>query len=479
MIAEHTWRISSLRIHNFRNISRQEIVFSPQVTLLIGENGAGKTAVLDAAKVMLSTVVSELGGESAHFSHNDVRTVDLDLDSRQKAATSEPHYPVGAEIEFIADGNSLEWRREIRSPKGRTSRGDLKVRNHFSKLKQEAIGEPVYEYERNQFDELEKMQKSRRDTYSNDLEKLHSTTLPVIAYYGVDRMSGTRRASGRIPKSRTGAYASALDPRSDLSRLSAFIKSLNEQILYAVAYGDPIPESAQNQFRAIEMACDRVIGHTGWTGLRWNPHLDALTLRHDDFGTQPLSHLSSGTRIAAGLAIDLASRMARANPHLGSEALLSSTPGIVMVDEIDLHLHPRWQKKIVPTLRSAFPAVQFILTSHSPHVIATVESQNVRILKDHMVEVPSFGYGLLPEKILELLQNTDPEPNIESRKIIDQYMSLVNQREGGTSRRAIELRSQIENLFGGVELVPELLKADALLAFDSLEFDGDDWEVAR
>ncbi|MGD3261546.1 AAA family ATPase, partial [Xanthomonas citri pv. citri] len=132
----------------------------------------------------------------------------------------------------------------------------------------------------------------------------------------------------------------------------------------------------------------------------------------------------------AGLAIDLASRMARANPHLGADDLLAQTPGIVLIDEVDLHLHPTWQQEIVPTLRETFPLVQFILSTHSPQVIATVESANVRVLDGVHVRVPEYAYGLRPENILQEVQGTDPKPRVEVRKKLDAYLDAVYAGDG-------------------------------------------------
>lgn len=450
------WKIDNLEIANFRHIDCQSLSFSPEVTLLIGENGTGKTAILDAAGVMLSTIISEFGGDPAHFSHQDARLVDSDLNSMRKTATSEPQYPVSAEISMTVDSSRLHWRREIGSERGRTTRGDLETRKYFRHLRERATSESVGEDRNN----------SNR-TYSE-------ITLPVIAHYGVERLAGTRRASGSIPRSRTGAYSSALDPRSDLTRLAKFIEVLNNQITDAFAYGDPQPLAATNQMNAIRLACDSILKHSGWKGLRWNRHLESLTLHHGDFGTQPLSNLSSGTRIAAGLALDLASRMARANPHLGSEQLLTQTPGIVLIDEIDLHLHPSWQKVIVPSLLETFPRVQFILTTHSPQVIATVKSENIRILGRESIFTPEVGFGLKPEKILQYLQGTNPEPEVEERELIDRYLALVFEGGMESAREAAVLRNRIEDILGGAEYNPELLRADAHLAFKSILSEEDE-----
>jgi predicted ATP-binding protein involved in virulence len=442
MHASDDWRVDSLCIRNFRNLTDLEINFDSSVTLLVGVNGSGKTTVLDALAVMLSTVVSELGGESRSFAHSDVRQVISDLSSSKRTATSEAQYPLTGQLSALVAGRPIQWGRELRSPRGRTTPGDSNIVNYTRAILSEATG-------------------------SQDARQVEPI-LPVLGYYGVERLAGLRKDQGKIPSSRTGAYVSALDPRSDLNRLSSFLEALDGQVLAAKAYGDETPNAAIEQLRAIDAACTSILEPVGWGNLRWNRGINSLTLSHPDQGTLPLTSLASGARITAGLAIDLASRMARANPHLGAQELLDVTPGIVLIDEIDLHLHPTWQQQIVPALRRTFPRVQFILSTHSPQVIATVETENIRILRGSSVQIPAFALGLRPEAILSEVQGTNPTPEVPVRKKLGEYLQVVYAGEG-KGPEASRLRMEIDRVMGGASRNRELVEADAYLAFSELE----------
>lgn len=98
----------------------------------------------------------------------------------------------------------------------------------------------------------------------------------------------------------------------------------------------------------------------------------------------PFDQLSDGYKGAVSLIADIAYRMATLNPQL-KDKVLSETHGVVLIDEVDLHLHPSWQKNIISDLTSIFPKVQFILTSHAASVISSVKKENLRILKDSKV----------------------------------------------------------------------------------------------
>jgi predicted ATP-binding protein involved in virulence len=80
------------------------------------------------------------------------------------------------------------------------------------------------------------------------------------------------------------------------------------------------------------------------------------------------------------LVADVAHRCVRLNPHLGEDAA-KRTPGVVLIDEVDMHLHPRWQQLVIQLLRTAFPDVQFIVSTHSPHVLTTVRKDSIRIIR--------------------------------------------------------------------------------------------------
>ena len=90
-----------------------------------------------------------------------------------------------------------------------------------------------------------------------------------------------------------------------------------------------------------------------------------VVVEHSENGRLPLSQLSDGVRNMVSLIADLAYRSVRLNPHLGEEAA-RLTPGILLIDEIDMHLHPRWQQLVVDLLQKTFSAMQMILTTHSP-----------------------------------------------------------------------------------------------------------------
>ena len=117
--------------------------------------------------------------------------------------------------------------------------------------------------------------------------------------------------------------------------------------------------------------------------------------------------LSDGERAIICLFGDIARRICLLNPDLGSD-VIEKTDGVVLIDELDVHLHPAWQKKIVSGLISAFPKVQFIVTTHSPQILGEVREGEIFFLKDGQVTVSKPAYGLSSNSILQELMGTKP-----------------------------------------------------------------------
>ncbi|MET9326366.1 AAA family ATPase [Tsukamurella sp. NPDC003166] len=433
------WHVDRLVVENFRCFERLEVTFDPSCTVLVGVNGSGKTAILDALAIVLSTIVRAFDGDTRGFGRDDAREIVGDLTSESAVAQMEAVYPVEARAEGMIAGSPYRWRRSRSSSRGRTTWSD-----------DGGVG----------------LASSR--IWRGSAKNIESAPmLPVIALYGVERLVGVRRASGEIARSRSGAYDSTLDGRSDLSRLSSFIEALTLSVFVANEHGAEAT-AGRAQLEAIRLACNGVLADTGWGDPRWNPVVNELTLAHPRHGTLPMSFLSSGIRITAGLVIDLVSRAARANPRFGAGELLSRTPGIVLVDEVDLHLHPTWQQRILPLLRETFPRVQFIVTTHSPQVLSTVEAESIRIIDGNTVHHADYAAGLRSDVILQRILATDPEPDLPINEDLERYVRLVDQGEG-RSDRARRLRRIVDEELGGVTNVPQLADADASIAFYDLD----------
>ena len=143
--------------------------------------------------------------------------------------------------------------------------------------------------------------------------------------------------------------------------------------------------------------CYRYITGCDYVKMQYNMGTKALDVAYKDASgnimRMPINQLSDGYKSTISLVADIAYRMAVLNPQLlGS--VCSQTDGIVLIDEVDLHLHPEWQQQILADLTAIFPKVQFIVTTHAPAVISSVEQECVRVLHNNQIDLPALEtYG--------------------------------------------------------------------------------------
>ena len=132
------------------------------------------------------------------------------------------------------------------------------------------------------------------------------------------------------------------------------------------------------------------------------------------------------------LAADLAWRCTKLNPQFGHKASIDS-PGIVMIDEVDMHLHPQWQQRVIASLRRAFPKIQFIVTTHSPQVLSTVRRENIRLLGTNeagqmtVSEPLADSYGEPSNDVLQAIMHVDPQPPVPEKVQLERLTELVDQ----------------------------------------------------
>ena len=173
--------------------------------------------------------------------------------------------------------------------------------------------------------------------------------------------------------------------------------------------------------------------------------------------TLPVRQLSDGERGTLALVLDLTRRLAQANPALTDPA--ADAGAVVLIDEIDLHLHPRWQRQIVQNLKTAFPRCQFIATTHSPQVIGEVEHDRIQIIADGQVYAPMRSYGMDSSQVLEEVMGSDPRTK-EVWDLLTNVSRVIGQQQ---FQRARELLAQVVEKLG--ETDPEVTRIRTLLDF--------------
>lgn len=361
-------KLAHLTLNNYRCFERFEMDFHPELTVLVAINGAGKTSILDAIAVAFGPFVAAFDrGRDSTFHEEDVRTF------RSKAYDTQ-EMEMAAEVMLEARGDvdaamGIPWSRNKRAQKdAKTTYKEAKALTAYGERLQELIRKG---------DEQE--------------------TLPVVTYYGTGRLWSQKRlmehkkdaAGSKGVQTRSLGYEDCLDPSStyrvfvEWFKYCAYAKAEQQAKTQEVRdQGDDniALERLEGAIRAVAGAVDACLQSQGWSSLEYSITRQELRMRHAEHGWMPVDYLSDGLRSMVAMVADIAYRAVRLNPHLMAEAA-QKTPGIVLVDEVDMHLHPSWQQTVLPSLRKAFPLVQFIVTTHSPQVLTTVPRECVRVLE--------------------------------------------------------------------------------------------------
>jgi predicted ATP-binding protein involved in virulence len=255
-----------------------------------------------------------------------------------------------------------------------------------------------------------------------------SEFLPVLAYYGTGRLWQMEKLTQTKLKatSRSIAYTNCLDSGSSYKTFAEWFRYWNiaafEQSYEAKKKGSLDIASEFDQYiESVNNAVNTCLKPSGWKELTYSAARQELVAVHDDHGELPISILSDGIRNMIGIVADIAFRATKLNPMLGNRAAKES-PGIVLIDEVDMHLHPAWQQVVLYTLTEAFPNIQFIVTTHSPQVLSTVRRESIRLLgKDnagHDVAVMPMAesYGEISSDVLESIMHVNPQPPVAERE---------------------------------------------------------------
>jgi predicted ATP-binding protein involved in virulence len=171
------------------------------------------------------------------------------------------------------------------------------------------------------------------------------------------------------------------------------------------------------------------------------------------------------------LGMDFARRLTLGNSHLRGEQSPHQVPAIMLVDEIELHLHPAWQQRVLADLQRAFPETQFIVTTHSAPILTTVPDECIRILEEGRVHAaPPGTEGAEVSRVLKRILGVDVRPpENQATRELEEYLALVD-ADQWQSPRALELRKQLDTRYQGEE--PALLEAD-------LRIENRKWELAE
>ena len=393
-------KINRVKLFNYRCFKELELELNDSFTILVGNNGSGKSTILDGISLGLASYFVGMKGDSPKgIDKTDVRFETYEIGSRLER---QPQYP--ARIDCCGEfcGKKIEWSRSKNTENGTTTYGDTAELTEIAK----ALANGV---------------------------KTGDTTveLPVLAYYSTARLwekKKEKRESAKLDlNSRFTGYLDCLDSMNNEKLMRKWL----EQMTYIeLQRGEEVPELSAVK-RAI-LACFNTSDNTREMGKADRCTFDVKSgeieitymLPNGKKEIHPLSEMSDGYRNMLSMVADIAYRMALLNPQL-LDKVTEKTSGVVLIDEIDLHLHPAWQRHIVGALKKIFPKVQFIVSTHAPSVISSVPQDEIVILENHQVrkaEMPTYGKDA--NSILKTVMDVPERPDYVAEKLTAFYECL-------------------------------------------------------
>lgn len=460
--------INKLSLENYRRFSHFEIEFDKRCNVLVGINASGKSTILDAASIALGAYFLGFKVDNVRansIQKEDVRQQSHDLESKIDV---QPQFPCTVFAQGIIDGENLTWKRSLEKSGGKTTYASAREMSLHSSDVQRRVQE-------------------------GDSELI----LPLISYYGTGRlwaqMSESQNKAVKA-SNRLSGYIDCLSAKANEHLLNQWFYQTTMQGLEELQdnpSAKPLPE-----LEAVKSVLARLIEATGAfvdVDIRYSARRAGLEIEYrtpveseglegqeEVIGEESqsrrerirnprevlmVSQLSDGYRNTLSMVADIAYRMAVLNPQLRGAAI-AETPGIVLIDEIDLHLHPGWQQHILPDLMELFPQVQFIVTTHAPAVISSVESQHIILLDDNAQKISPIGtYGKDVNSILKYLMAVEPRiKGVQAR--FSRFDELITQ---GKLEEADAVLNELEGVLGPDD--HDVLSARITLDFEKL---GDD-----
>ncbi|MDR1379225.1 MAG: AAA family ATPase [Synergistaceae bacterium] len=416
--------LESIRLINYACFKEITVEFTSGFNVVAGVNGIGKTSLLEAI------------GEYLLFYRNmllpTLNNVRVEMQIHENQYRFERQYPVVMEVtaKLSLEGKlSCSIFKKLNDVQLSTSEGDhVSRRNNETQLNEEMI-------------------------------------LPLLAFYRAGRnwttSSGKRSDIQAIQHkvSRKDAYNDWQNAAANVNALTDWVLVKTMERLQTFAETGLPPNDTDNANdelslinRAIAIAIEEA------KGLRYDIKQKNVLMEWKPESGKPIAlfdSLSDGQRAVAALVADIARRACILNPQLGTD-VLSKTPGVVLIDELDLHLHPQWQRHLPNGLKKAFPEMQFITTTHSPQVLSELAPNEILLLGEESAEHPEASYGLNSDRVLEDIMDTASRP----QGIRDELLNLFAAIERGELDEAKRLAGELSSR---VPYIPEIASARALI----------------
>lgn len=396
--------IKQIDIQNFRCFEEKSLSFVKTFNVLIGDNGTGKTTILDALAIGLSDAISRFGIDpEITFHKNDAHRKRTEINGIVNyEITGHPSTSITA----LINDNFVKWSSCRTDTTSKMTSADYEITEFRNWLHTVRQGE--------------------------------KKPIPCFAYYGTQRLlrGASIEKSDPGKSSRVDAYKGCLISGMDLKALTLWFRDMEfKELKQKQPIG--VLNAVRNAIAACIEDCEKV---------EFDPDCRELQITLKGGCNLPISQLSDGYCNMLGMVGDIAFRAAVLNPHLGEKAP-ELTQGVILIDEIDLHLHPKWQRRVVGDLRKVFSHMQFIVTTHSPFII-----QNIK--PGELIKLPEPTTSDYVNKSIEDIAEYTMGVEIPQRsqkyqdmsKTAEEYYKVLSLSENAHGEELEELKQKLDEM---------------------------------
>jgi predicted ATP-binding protein involved in virulence len=437
--------VKTLTLENFRCFEKVELgPFDQHFNLLVGTNGAGKSSVLMALANLFRPLALpdwDVKSDGRILKPSDVRVenrIGADGVRLQKL-----HMPgsVAATFEIGNDewfGSENFTSRRSTSPSG--------------------IWGPLHSH--------------HSQSSSDYLGRLFDSVYPLLAFYTAERPFKASESWGtgveaNFPGARGRAFQRWSRAGTSVNTLREWIK---DQTLASLQHDLRVREAGPNEqamrpLRQLNLIQEAIASAVeGSKTLEFDADRSDIVVQFEDGSRSDFSGMSDGQRALIGLVADIVRRACVLNaPYLGVQTLIE-TPGLVLIDELDLHLHPRWQRRVLADLKRIFPNIQFFATTHSPQIIGEARPEEIVMLTPTGQKRPMASYGMDSNWVLECVMEAEGrDPEIAKR-----IKLLFEAIESGAFEDARAMIAELREVIGEA---PDVVAAESYIW--NVEHDGE------
>lgn len=423
-------KINKVIIEHFRGFYAESFTFDPKINVVLGDNTTGKTTLLQAIQIALGAFLQEMSflpggtGYSRNFRPTDQVKIYSESSKGFIPIAEKPCITVDAECvvgEYNKDTKQLDlstlpvqWRR---------------IGNKNSKANAIQL-----------MDFVSNMETKRRNA---DIAGINSL-FPLFLSFGATRLEKNYKGAEKTKQRETReakAYKYALDEQVDFKGAFDWIYRYDKSFSKGEEFVDTdkaFMNAIKDAIPAIQQISIDTKNNEFTAQIKMTKDKEPYWLTYD--------MMSAGFKAMINIVAEIAHRCIELNGFLGIDAV-RKTPGIILIDEVDLYLHPHWQQHILADLQNAFPAMQFVVTTHSPFIVQSVDTKNIIRLDGMPSPISPSNRGI--EEIAATDMGMSGQQRSEKYRkkfeLAKQYFELVKQGKGGL-KETNDVKAELDKL---------------------------------